>query len=176
MTFRRSPSILGLALVLVAGVAGAQQPSPRADRPHAGEMRGGRGMNGGGPGRAMLRGISLTDAQKERLRAIDQKYRSEGQAARAAMRPAMEEGRAARQRGDSATARRAWQGTDAQRRQMAALQERRLAEVRGVLTAEQQQRFDANRSEMQARMRERGAGGRDGHGRGGRRGGRGRAG
>jgi Spy/CpxP family protein refolding chaperone len=139
-------------------------------------MRGGRGMNGGGPGRAMLRGISLTDAQKERLRAIDRKYRSEGQAARAAMRPAMEEGRAARQRGDSATARRAWQGTDAQRRQMAALQERRLAEVRGVLTAEQQQRFDANRSEMQARMRERGAGGRDGHGRGGRRGGRGRAG
>jgi protein CpxP len=176
MTFRRSSSVLGLALVLAAGVAGAQQPTPPTDRPEAGATRGGRGMNGRGPGRAVLRGITLTDAQQERLRAIDQKYRAEGQAMRAQLRPAMQEARAARQRGDTAAARRAWQGTDAQRREMAALQQRRLAEVRGVLTAEQQRQFDANRAEMQARVRERTEGGRDGrHERHeGRRGGRGR--
>jgi hypothetical protein len=37
---------------------------------------------------------------------------------------------------------------------MRALRERQLADIRGVLTPAQQQRFDANRKQLEARMRE----------------------
>jgi len=115
------------------------------------------------------------DAQQQQMRAINQKYQGEEQTLRTAMRPAMDEARTARQRGDSAAARAVRERTADQRRQFAALQERHVAEVRGVLTAEQQRQFDANRTEMQARMQERrgepGARGkRQGRGRGGREG------
>jgi Spy/CpxP family protein refolding chaperone len=177
MTFLRSSAAVGLALVLAAGAAQAQQTNPQG-RPDGRARAGAQGMRGGmGPGRALLRGIELTTQQRERLRAIDQKYQAEGKPLRDAMRPAMEEARAARQRGDTVAARQAWERTADQRRQTMALQERRLAEVRGILTAEQQRQFDANRAELKTRMEQRRAeGGRGGEHRGrqGRHGGPGR--
>lgn len=165
MTFRRSSAALGLAVVFVAGAAQAQQTTPEQPnhRPGA-EMGQGRGMRGMQPGAALLRGVNLTDEQKQRLRTINEKYDAEGQKLRAAMRPAGAEARGARQRGDTAAARQAWQGNADQRQQFMALQGRRMTEVRGVLTAEQQRQFDANRTEMQERMRER-RGGVGGQGR-----------
>ena len=175
MTFRRSSIAAGFALVLAADAAQAQQTTtPQPDtRPRQGAERDGRGMRGMRPGRALMRGITLTDAQKQQVRAIDQKYQSQTQSLRESLRPAMQEARAARQRGDTTAARRAWDRTADQRRQLTALQERRIAEVRGVLTAEQQRQFDANRAEMKSRMEERQREGRDGAHRSGRRGGRG---
>jgi len=179
MTFRRSSAAAGLALVLAAGAVQAQQPT-RPTRPDARPRAGAQGQDGREmrrmqPGRALLRGVTLTDAQQQQMRAINQKYQGEEQTLRTAMRPAMDEARTARQRGDSAAARAVRERTADQRRQFAALQERRVAEVRGVLTAEQQRQFDANRTEMQARTQERrgepGARGkRQGRGRGGREG------
>jgi Spy/CpxP family protein refolding chaperone len=173
MTFRRSSAAVGLALALAAGVAQAQQPAQPDGRPRAGAARGGRATGRMQPGRALLRGITLTDAQKQRMRAINEKYRTEGKSLRESMRPAMEEARAARQRGDTAAARQSFARTADQRRQFTALQERRVAEVRSVLTADQQRQFDANRTELQSRMQERRSDAR-GKGHGGR--GRGRAG
>lgn len=180
MTHRRPSVAVALALVLAAGAAGAQTPAPRADsagraRPGWDAGEGGRETRRMAPGRALLRGVTLTSAQKEQLRAIDEKYRTEGRALRDAMRPANEEARAARQRGDTAAARQAWARNADQRRQFAALQERRVGEVRGMLTAEQQRQFDANRSELQARAEERRGNG-PARGRGGPRHGRGRQG
>ena len=160
MTYRRPSVAVALALVLAAGLAGAQAPAPRDAR--AGDARpgwdsgqGGRQMRRMPPGRALLRGVTLTTAQRDQIRAIDEKYRAEGRALRDAMRPAADEARSARQRGDTAAARQAWARTADQRRQFTALRERRVAEVRRVLTAEQQRQFDANRSELQARAEER---------------------
>ena len=176
MTFRRSSAAVGLALVLAAGAVQAQQTTPderggRRGAPRE-ELRGQRGPGRQGP---LLRGITLTAAQQEQLRAINQKYAAEGRPLREAMRPAMQEARAARQRGDTAAARRAWARTATQRQQALALQERRTAEVRGILTAEQQRQFDANRAEMKTRMEERGKELGEGGRRGGRRGFRGGA-
>ena len=156
MTVRLSSAVAGLALVLTAGVAQAQQTTPTQPngRPEAGMQRG-RGMRDGMGARGLLRGVNLTDEQKQRVRAIHEKYQNEGKGVRESLRPAMEEARAARQRGDSAAARKAWDRTADQRRQLVALQERQMSEVRGVLTAEQQRQFDANRTAMQARMKER---------------------
>ena len=172
MTFRRSSAAVGLALVLAAGAAQAQQTTPgqpggRRGAPRQ-ELR--QERNGG----RMLRGITLSAAQQTQLRAINEKYAAQGKPLREAMRPAMQEARAARQRGDTVAARSALQRTSEQRKQMTALQERRLAEVRGILTADQQRQFDANRAELKARMEQRRANGDAGH-KGGRRGWRGRA-
>ena len=66
---------LGLALVVgAAGVAAAQsaQPNARPDttqRDHRG-WDGQRGGRRGGMGGALLKGINLTDAQKDRLKAM----------------------------------------------------------------------------------------------------------
>jgi hypothetical protein len=51
----------------------------------------------------LLRGITLSDAEKSRVKAIHAKYGDESKALRASLRPAMQEIRTARRR---ATARR----------------------------------------------------------------------
>jgi Spy/CpxP family protein refolding chaperone len=190
MTILRSSAAAGLALMLAVGAAQAQQPTTPPARPDARVegpmMRGQRGPRGEmGPGRALFRGIELTAQQKEQMRAIAGKYQTQTKSLRESTRPAMEEARAARQRGDTVAARKAWERTTAQRQQMVALQERQMTELRGILTADQQRTFDANRTAVKARMDERRAeggrqggrqGGRRGEGRNERRGFRGRAG
>src|ERR1044071_8254863 len=101
----------GLALVVgAAGVAAAQsaQPNARPDttqRDHRrwdGE-RGGRRL--GGPERALLQGITLTDAQKTRLKALRKEQEPEMKKTREQFGAVMKEARDARQRGDTTTAR-----------------------------------------------------------------------
>ena len=143
-----------LAVALISGsavVAAAQQgaaPAPNAAARH------GRGEEGFG--RRLFRGITLTDQQKASVKQIHTKYRDQFKTLRESMRPAMQDARAARQRGDTAAARAAWQKTAATREQMRSVREQELAEVRGVLTADQQKVFDQNVSQMQARAREHG--------------------
>ena len=174
MTFRRSSAAVGLALVLAAGAVQAQQPTPGQPGARRGapreELRVGRGQRRGAP---LLRGITLTDAQKERLRAINEKYAAEGKSLREAARPTMQEARAARQRADTVGVRRALTRAAEYRSQAFALQVRRAAELRGILTAEQQRQFDANRTELQTRLEQRRSELRDRGPRPGRRGWRG---
>ncbi|NUR20365.1 MAG: hypothetical protein HOQ12_12600, partial [Gemmatimonadaceae bacterium] len=66
---------------------------------------------------------------------------------RDANKPAMEEARAARERGDTTAARAAFEKG---RTQFEALREQELNEVRGVLTADQQKTFDANLQRMKS--------------------------
>jgi len=172
MTYRRPSVAATLALVLAAGVLGAQTPAPRDSgagtaRPGWEGAPGARGMRRPLPARALLRGVTLTDAQRNQLRAISDRHRTEARALQDAARPANVEARSARQRGDTAAARRAWARGAEQRRQLAALRERHVAAMRGVLTAEQQRQFDANRAEFQARAGERRGMRGPGRGRGG---------
>lgn len=154
-----------LALAIVAGAAataGAQQTtapaqgqrvertqrdSARAARREARGPRGeGRGMRGAG---ALMRGVNLTDAQKAQVKAIHQKYQDQFKSIREANKPAMDEARAARQRGDTAAARAAFQKG---RTQFESLRQQEMSEVRGVLTADQQKTFDANLQQAKARQ------------------------
>lgn len=148
---------LGLALCVgLAATAAAQAAdSPRdttaatTARPH--RQRGGRPEAFRG---ALFRGIQLTSAQRSQLQTIQGKYRPQVKSIRDQMRPAMQEARSARQRGDTTAARAAFDKTSGEREKLQSLRKQELADVRNVLTADQQKQFDKNMSEMKSKGRE----------------------
>jgi Spy/CpxP family protein refolding chaperone len=102
----------------------------------------------------MLRGITLSDAEKARIKQIHEKYQTEGKGLRESLRPAMQEARAARQRGDTAAARAAFDRTKGDREKVRALMERQHAEIRAALSPENQKQFDVNAQELAKRRAE----------------------
>jgi Spy/CpxP family protein refolding chaperone len=120
---------------------------------------------GGRGARGMMRGITLTDAEKARVKEIHAKYQTEGKSLREALRPSMEAARTARQKGDTAAARAAFERGKADRDKVQALMVRERAEIRSALTPEHQKQFDANAQEFAKRRAE-----WDKNGNGGRRG------
>jgi Spy/CpxP family protein refolding chaperone len=119
---------VALAVALCAGmasVAAAQgQPEPQGQ----GTMRR-EGMGG-----MLLKDITLTDAQKAQIKTIREKY----------MPQQMELRKAAQAVGGPPDA--------ATRSKMMDLQSKQSAEIRALLTADQQVVFDKNAAEMKARM------------------------
>ena len=101
--------------------------------------------------RGVMRGVKPTDAQKAQIMAIHQKYQAQFKTFRDSMKPAMDEARAARQRGDTAAARAAFAKTAQARQQAQALRQQEIAEIRAVLTPEQQKTLDANIAQRKAR-------------------------
>jgi Spy/CpxP family protein refolding chaperone len=122
--------IATLAIALCAGmtsVAAAQgQPEPKEGQ---GEMR-----RGGGMGGMLLKDITLTDAQKEKIKTIRENYVPKQLELRKAVQ-------ATGGPPDEAT-----------RAKMMELQSQQSTEIRAVLTADQRVIFDKNLAEMKARM------------------------
>ena len=116
-------------------------------------QRGGRGPEG-----ALLKGITLTDAQKTRLKALREEQRPEMQKSREQLGAVMKEARDARQRGDTVTARTKMEQV---RAGMEKQRERQVASLRTILTADQQKQLDANVAEWRDRAAK---GGRGEHG------------
>jgi Spy/CpxP family protein refolding chaperone len=105
-------------------------------------------------GRALFRGIELSEQQRTQLRAIGEKYQAE----RVALRERARDARTGGARPDSAQ-------RAAFRQSHVALMQRQRADLRGILTAEQRATFDANVQELEKRMAERRAKGEGrGHG------------
>jgi Spy/CpxP family protein refolding chaperone len=150
MSTVRTLALGALMLVGVAGVSAAQSTAtPR--RPDAGAYRRGPGGREG-----FGRDLNLTDAQKAQIKAIRQKYQPQKEALRAQAKPFMDAARAARQKGDTA----AFRSNMAQAHQLmqnASFRTQERAEIRAILTPEQQAKFDARKKEMGER------GGKDGH-------------
>ena len=145
----------GLALSFGAvGVASAQT-TQQPQRHEQGE----RGMRRRGPGGELLKGITLTADQKAKLKDLRKAEKPNDE-----FKKAMENVRAARQRGDTAAARAQMQ---ALRPQMEQARERQVAAIRAILTTEQQKQFDANVATWKQHAAERGKDGHQGrHGRG----------
>jgi Spy/CpxP family protein refolding chaperone len=122
--------IATLAFALCAGmtsVAAAQgQPAPKEGQ---GEMR-----RGGGMGGMLLKDITLTDAQKDQIKIIREKY----------VPRQLELRKAVQATGGPPD--------DATRAKMIELQSQQSAEIRAILTADQQKTFDHNLHEMKERM------------------------
>lgn len=161
---RKTLTRMGLGLALVVGAAGAaaaqSTPNARPDTTHRDHRQwdGQRGGRRGGPDGMLLKGINLTDAQKNRLQAIRKEQEPEMKKTREQFGAVMKEAREARERGDTATARAKM---DQVRTQMERRRDQQVATLRTILTAEQQKQLDANI----AAMKERGAqGGHRGHG------------
>ncbi|HKC81745.1 MAG TPA: hypothetical protein VKB91_11170 [Gemmatimonadaceae bacterium] len=126
--------IATLAFALCAGMTSvaAAQGQPEGQKGQ-GDMR-----RGGGMGGMLLKDITLTDAQKDQIKTIREKY----------VPKQLELQKAVQATGVPAD--------DATRAKMAELRSQQSAEIRAVLTADQQVQFDKNLAEMKARMAARG--------------------
>lgn len=146
---------LALGALLVAGVAGVSAaqtpvtPKPRAD---SGEHRRGprpdghfrRGPGGGREGRGFGRDLNLTEAQKAQIKTIRQKYQPQKQALRERAKPFKEAARAARQKGDSVAFRTNMEKARQVMQSGQSIHTQELAEIRAILTPDQQAKFDAH--------------------------------
>ena len=150
----RKLSILAALAVSLAGAQAVHAQAPRDSTAHKWGGRGGRG----GPGmmeHALLKNITLTDAQKAKLERVQQSERASMTADNGARRAAFDAMRKARQSGDTAAAKRLMLE---QRTKMDQQFAAHSAAVRAVLTPDQQTQFDANVAEMKSRRGEFGRG------------------
>lgn len=122
-------AIAGAAFLGVASIASAQGTPPQGGPPPEGGRAGRQGMT-----QMLFAGIDLTDAQKDQIAKIGDKYRAE----REALRP---QGGAPMGPPDSAT-----------RAKMDDIRTKSTTEYRAVLTADQQKIFDKNVADLKARM------------------------
>lgn len=136
--------MVALGLMVLAGTAGAQQPQP------------GRAQAMGAMHAGLFRGIQLSDAEREKVRQVHERYRPRMeqamQASRAANEATMRQMREARERGDTAAMRTLRTGATTRMASMQPLMDSLRADLRASLTAEHQQRFDANVASMANRM------------------------
>ena len=139
------------SLVSTASLAQAQASAPgaRTERHDAG-----RAIEAGQGRRGLFRGITMNDAEKAHVKQNHPKYSAEAKTLRESLRPAMQDARAARQKGDSAGVRAAWSKTAGDREKLRALMDRERAEIRAALTPEHQQTFDANVKQLEQRRAE----------------------
>jgi Spy/CpxP family protein refolding chaperone len=168
-SMRKTMMAMGLGLALTVGAAGANAQA--TTKPDAGRHEGGRGAwqkgkrGGEGFGGRLLKGITLTDAQKAQLKEKREANAPQQKAFREQMRTAFGEMRAAREHGDSAAMQSARSKMEQLRKQGSEVRERQLADLRSILTADQRAQLDKNLAEAKTRMEQRRAeGGREGRG------------
>lgn len=144
----------GLAALLAGGSAVAIAQSPQAG---PGVHGPGRGPRGGGPGGfggdLGLRGIDLTDAQREQVRAIMESHTTELEQVRTKLRAAHQSMGAATaaETIDEAAIRAKSADVAAAMADEAILRGKLRAEVFAILTPEQQQKVKEQRTEQQQR-------------------------
>jgi Spy/CpxP family protein refolding chaperone len=125
--------IAALAAVFCVGatsIAAAQGTPPQQGQ--------GEGRRGGGMGGMLLKDINLTDAQKDQVKTIREKY----------LPQQLELRKAAQATGGPPD--------EATRTKMMDLQSKQAAEIRAILTGDQQATFDKNLADMKQRMQSRG--------------------
>ncbi len=119
-------AMMAVALSAVATSASSAQQQPEQAR------QGGRGMGG-----MILRGITLTEAQKAQQKVIREKYAPQMMAIRKTSQTT---------------------GTPMDQAKLSEIRAAQAAELRAILTADQQVIFDRNMAEMRGRQNQRGAG------------------
>ena len=137
----RKSRVIGFAIAGILSVGTlAQAQSTTTPHRHA-TGRTARGARGHA---RLLRGITLSDAEKTQVKAIHTKYRAEARSLRESLRPALQDVRAARQKRDSVAVKAAWEKSAGDRQKLQALMQRERAEIRSALTPEHQRVFDTN--------------------------------
>lgn len=161
----RKTRVLAVVVASMVSVASFAQAQSAAPAPQAGRhgMRGGPRGEGGRGG--LFKGIKLSDAERAKLKEVRTKYAPENKKLFESMKPAMQEARTLRQKGDTAGARAVLERNKAGRDQFKALHDRQQAEVRAALTPANQKQFDLNVQEQATRRADWGKkGGHRGHG------------
>jgi Spy/CpxP family protein refolding chaperone len=148
-------ALAGAMLVLGgAAIASAQQatpaPAPQTQQHAQQGKHAHRGFGARGD-RGLLEGIALSDAEKANLKTVHTKYASQLEGLREQSKPTFEAARAARQRGDTASARAIMAKAAPQREQMKQLMQSERIDLRGALTPANQAKFDANIKNFKSR-------------------------
>ncbi|HEV8446473.1 MAG TPA: hypothetical protein VGQ44_06625 [Gemmatimonadaceae bacterium] len=143
----RSLIIVGSLFLSAVAVVPAQQPTP-SPAPGARPRKMARVHRGRQFDKALLRGVTLSDAEKTNLQAVRAKYATQRQTLRTQLRTDAQSARAARQRGDTAALRSIRTNVRSQR---LALAQAERNDIRGGLTPANQTKFDANLKRVEAR-------------------------
>ena len=159
--FKRVLVAAGLVAALAGGaaIAVAQSPQgggPGIGGPGRGGMRGGQRGFGGPMGDLGLRGIDLTDAQRDQLRTIMESHKQEFEAVRTKLREAHQGLATATnaQTVDEAAIRARSTALATALADEAILRAKVRVEVNGILTAEQLQQLQERKAEVQKRRRQ----------------------
>jgi Spy/CpxP family protein refolding chaperone len=155
MSHIRKTLAVALLTFGAAAVASAQQPSP-TPRAHERAGAGMRGFRHGGVN-PLLRGITLSDAEKANVASVNKQHAAQMKALREKYKPQHDAMRAARQRGDTAALRTLVEQSKGERQEMQQLMQSERNDIRGALSAENQAKFDANVAAFQKRAANRGA-------------------
>jgi Spy/CpxP family protein refolding chaperone len=171
MTLVRSLLAAGFLSIGATAMAAAQTTAPapqaRAQHQHAKGEHGKdgkaqRGMMGARAGKALFKGIQLSDAEKASVKSVREKYAPQMKALREQAKPQMQAAREARQRGDTAALKQMWAKSAAQREQTKKLLEAERADYRAALTPENRAKFDANVQQLEQRLAKRADKAKDG--------------
>jgi periplasmic protein CpxP/Spy len=145
MSSVRTLALGALMIVGVAGVSAAQSTTTPPTRAQRSEMRRGGGRGGFGAD------LNLTEAQKAQIKTIRAKYKPQNEALRTQAKPFMDAARAARQKGDTATARAEMLNARNVMQGGQSIRTQENAEIRAILTPDQQAKWDARQKQMAER-------------------------
>jgi periplasmic protein CpxP/Spy len=145
MSSVRTLALGALMIVGVAGVSAAQSTTTPPTRAQRSEMRRGGGRGG------FAADLNLTEAQKAQIKTIRAKYKPQNEALRTQAKPFMDAARAARQKGDTATARAEMLKARNVMQGGQSIRTQENAEIRAILTPDQQAKWDARQKQMAER-------------------------
>jgi Spy/CpxP family protein refolding chaperone len=145
ITMRRMIGSMAFGLALTLGAVAASAQSTEAPRQRGGQAGAERRQP---PDAFLLKGITLSAEQKSRLETLRASQRAKMEGSRDQFRTAMTEARAARERGDTASANAKMRDVRAQMNQH---RDQQASAVRALLNSDQQRVFDTNLAEMKAR-------------------------
>jgi Spy/CpxP family protein refolding chaperone len=147
-------ALTGALLLMGSATLASAQQSTQPQGAHGKHARahGMMGMMGGPGARGLLKGITLSDAEKANLKVVREKYAAQQKALREQFKPQMQAAREARQRGDTVALKELWQKSAGQREQTKQLMLAERNDLRAALTPANQTKFDANVAELQKRI------------------------
>jgi len=145
----RSLIVAGSLLLSAVAIVPAQQPTPvPAPAPRARAHGNARPQRRKQFEKALLRGVTLSDAEKTNLQAVRAKYAAQRQTLHAQLRTQAQNAKAARQRGDTAALRSIRASLQTERQTLGQAERN---DVRNALTPANQAKFDANLKRVEAR-------------------------
>jgi Spy/CpxP family protein refolding chaperone len=141
--------VAGSLLLSAVAIVPAQQPTPvPAPAPRARAHRNARPQRGKQFDEALLRGVTLSDAERTNLQAVRAKYAAQRQTLHTQLRTQAQNAKAARQRGDTSALRSIRANLQTERQ---TLSQAERNDIRNALTPANQAKFDANLKRVEAR-------------------------
>lgn len=142
-------AVLGLSATLAFAAPG------EGKRAHGDHMRGGHGMRGDFAAKFAEK-LDLTDAQKQQMQQLRERFRTENEPLRAQFKQNRADMKAARDASDTARLESLKGTADSLRAQMKERRKAQHEQMMSILTAEQKAKLDALKAERQSRRGEHG--------------------